>query len=108
MDVPAAITDSGSGAECAELYQDAGGELGLLAGLLIFILWGGAATRKAIFSNWPLIAAGGLSIGAYSLVLVTPRYVGGSAVLLFVAILAGIRLPRKDQTAPLHNMWLRR
>jgi len=77
------------------------GELGLLAGLLIFILWGGAATRKAIFSNWPLIAAGGLSIGAYSLVLVTPRYVGGSAVLLFVAILAGIRLPRKDQTAPL-------
>jgi hypothetical protein len=77
------------------------GELGLLAGLLIFILWGGAPTRKAIFSNWPLIAAGGLSIGAYSLVLVTPRYVGGSAVLLFVAILAGIRLPRKDQTAPL-------
>ena len=77
------------------------GKLGLLAGLLIFILWGGAPTRKAIFSNWPLIAAGGLSIGAYSLVLVTSRYVGGSAVLLFVAILAGIRLPRKDQTAPL-------
>jgi hypothetical protein len=77
------------------------GQLGLLAGMLIFIFWGGAPTRRAIVSNWPLIAAAGLSIGLYSLVLVTSRYVGGSAVLLFVAILAGIRLPRNEQTAPL-------
>jgi hypothetical protein len=76
-------------------------QLGLVAGILIFILWGGAPTRRAILSNWPLIAAASLSIGIYSLVLVTSRYVGGSVVLLFIAILAGIRLPRSQQTAPL-------
>jgi hypothetical protein len=74
-------------------------QLGLFAGMLIFILWGGAPTRRAIVSNWPLMAAAGLSIMAYSLVLVTSRYVGGSAVLLLVAILAGIRLPRNEHTA---------
>jgi hypothetical protein len=76
-------------------------QLGLIAGMLIFILWGGAPTRRAIVSNWPLMAAGALSIMAYSLVLVTSRYVGGSAVLLLVAILAGIRLPRNEHTARL-------
>lgn len=76
-------------------------QLGLIAGLLTFIFWGGAPARRAIVSNWPLIAAAGLIIGAYSLVLVTSRYVGGSLALLFVAILAGIRLPRKERTAPL-------
>jgi hypothetical protein len=70
------------------------GELGLLGGMLVFILWGGAPTRRAITSNWPLIAAAGLSLGAYSLVLVRPRYVGASLVLLLIAVLAGIRLPK--------------
>jgi hypothetical protein len=72
-------------------------QLGLVAGMLIFLFWGGAPTRRAIVCNWPLIATAGLSIGIYSLVLVTSRYVGGSVVLLFVAILAGIRLPRNEQ-----------
>ncbi len=76
-------------------------QLGLFAGMLIFILWGGAPTRRAIISNWPLMAAAGLSIAAYSLVLVTSRYVGGSMVLLFVAILAGIRLRRNELISPL-------
>jgi hypothetical protein len=76
------------------------GQLGLVAGLLIFILWGGAATRKAIVWNWPLIAAAGLSFAAYSLVLVRPRYVGASVVLLLVAVLAGIRLPRNEPFKP--------
>jgi hypothetical protein len=72
-------------------------QLGLLAGVAIFVLWGGAPTRKAIFSNWPLIAAGCISIGLYSLVLVRSRYVAGSFVLVFMGILAGIRLPREAQ-----------
>jgi hypothetical protein len=75
------------------------GQLGLMAGLLVFLFWGGSATRKAIASNWPLIAAAGLSLGAYSLVLVRPRYVGASIVLLLIAILAGIRLPSNEQTS---------
>ena len=53
-------------------------QLGLLAGVLTFVLWGGVPTRRAIVSNWPLIAAAGLSIGLYSLVLVRPRYIGAS------------------------------
>jgi hypothetical protein len=76
-------------------------QMGLLAGILIFIFWGGAPTRKAILANWPLIAAASLGLGAYSVVLVRSRYIGGFFVLLFVALLAGIRLPRNTQTAPL-------
>ena len=74
-----------------------GPQLGLIAGLLIFILHGGAPTRRAIIFNWPLIAAAGLSIGLYSLVLVRPRYIGASVVLLTLGILAGIRLPKNEQ-----------
>ena len=76
------------------------GQLGLLAGLVAFVLWGGAATRRGIVSNWPLIAAAGLGLGAYSLVLVRSRYVGGFFVLLFIGILAGVRLPKNTQTTP--------
>ena len=76
-------------------------ELGLLAGVFIFILWGGQPTRSAIVSNWPLLAAAGLSLCAYSVVLVRSRYVGGSFVLLFIAILASVRLPKNTQTAVL-------
>lgn len=77
------------------------GQLGLIAGVLTFVFWGGVPTRRAIVSNWPLIAAAGLSLGVYSLVLVRPRYIGASVVLLFVAILAGIRLPKGEQSRPL-------
>jgi hypothetical protein len=73
-------------------------QLGLFAGIAIFVLWGGAPTRKAILSNWPLLAAAGLNMGLYSLVLVRPRYVGGFVAVLFVALLAGIRLPRNSET----------
>jgi hypothetical protein len=72
----------------------------LLAGIAIFVLWGGTGTRKAIISNWPLILAGCISIGLYSLVLVRPRYVGGSFVLVLLGILAGIRLPRDAVRTP--------
>lgn len=73
-------------------------ELGLLAGLIILILAGGKPTRRAIVSNWPLLGAAGLSLGTYSLVLVRTRYVGASMVLLLIAMLAGIRLPRNAQS----------
>lgn len=75
-------------------------QLGLLTGIGIFLLWGRAPARKAIFANWPLILAGCVSIGLYSLVLVRSRYVAGSFVLVFMAILAGIRLPRGAQRTP--------
>jgi len=69
-------------------------EPGLLAGVLVLVYIGGRATLRAIAGNWPLLAAGGLSLSAYALVLVLDRYIAASMVLLFVALLAGIRLPR--------------
>jgi hypothetical protein len=76
-------------------------ELGLLTGIGIFILWGGAPTRRAIISNWPVIAVALVSMGLYAVVLVRTSYVSASMALLFVAMLAGIRLPRNVQTSPL-------
>jgi hypothetical protein len=73
------------------------GQLGLLAGALIFIFLGGKPTKKAIGLNWPLLAVAGLSLGTYSLVLVIARYVGASLVLLWVAIFAGARLPKEEK-----------
>jgi hypothetical protein len=75
-------------------------QLGLLAGIGIFILWGGAPTRKAIVRNWPLIAAAAVGMGLYSVVLVRSRYIGGLMAVLLVAILASIRLPRNVETVP--------
>ncbi len=72
-------------------------QLGLFAGMTIFILAGGKQTRRAIAANWPLIAAAGLGLGMYMLVLVRTRYVAASIVLLLIAILSGIRLPKNAQ-----------
>jgi len=77
------------------------GQLGLVGGILSFVLYGGTPTRRAILSNWPLVTAACLSFGIYSLVLVRPRYIGASVVLLLVAILAGIRLPKNHPSSPL-------
>jgi hypothetical protein len=72
-------------------------ELGLFAGVLIFLFIGGQATRKAMASNWPLLAAACLGLVAYSLVLVIARYVAASVVVLWVAGFGGVRLPREEK-----------
>lgn len=82
----------------AKMFID---QLGLFAGIGIFVLWGSAPTRRVIVSNWPLIAAAALNMGLYSIVLVRPRYVGGFVALLCVALLAGIRLPNNAKSPPL-------
>jgi hypothetical protein len=72
-------------------------QMGLLAGIAIFILWGGGPTRRAVLANWPLIAAALLNLGLYSVVLVRSRYVGGFVAVLLMAILTGIRLPKNTE-----------
>ncbi len=72
-------------------------EPGLLAGVVVLVYIGGLATLRAIAGNWPLLAAAGLSLAAYALVLVLDRYVAASMVLLFVALFAGIRLPKDSR-----------
>jgi hypothetical protein len=78
-------------------------EPGVVAGVLIFLIVGGVATRRAIASHWPLLAAAGLTIAAYSLVLVENRYIASSFALVFVAIFAGIRLPTGSALASRSN-----
>ncbi len=73
------------------------GQLGLLAGIFIFLFLGGAPTRKAVASNWPLLAMALLGLAAYALVLVLTRYIGASVALLCVGIFAGIRLPKDER-----------
>jgi len=68
-------------------------EPGLLAGVFIFLCMGASNSRKAIAAIWPLLAAAGLSLAAYSVIVVIDRYIGASMVVLFAATFAGIRLP---------------
>jgi hypothetical protein len=79
------------------------GESGLLAGLLIFVFLGGKPTRRTIAANWPLLAVAGLSLVAYSLVLVQTRYLGASFALLWIALFAGVRLPREQRFETVAN-----
>ena len=72
-------------------------ESGLLAGVLFFLFIGGKTTLRAIASYWPLLAVAGISLAAYSLVLVLPRYVAASMVILFVAVFAGVREPKDEK-----------
>jgi hypothetical protein len=67
---------------------------GLLAGVLIFLFLGGEPARKAIASQWPLLAVACVVLATYALVLVLPRYVGAFIVLLWLSIFAGVRVPR--------------
>jgi hypothetical protein len=69
----------------------------LLAGVLVFVFLGGVPTRKAIASQWPLLVVAGVSLATYALVLVLPRYVGASMVLLLFAVFAVIRVPRDQR-----------
>jgi hypothetical protein len=73
-------------------------QLGLLAGLLVFVLLGGRPTRRAILAKSPLIAAGLFPVFLYSIVLVRSRYTAGALVLLVIATLGGVRLRRDDET----------
>ena len=69
----------------------------VIAGIMIFLLIGGGPALKGIAQNWPLIIIPCAAAGLYALVLVHSRYIGGFAVLFFVGILTGIRLPRNDK-----------
>jgi hypothetical protein len=75
------------------------GASGLIAGFLFFLFIGGQPTRRALAANWPLLTLAGLGLGAYSLVLVLPRYVGASMMLLWVALFAAVRAPTDERWA---------
>jgi hypothetical protein len=70
---------------------------GFLGGVLTFILMGRRPAIQGILSYWPLIAASLAALGLYSLIVVLPRFVGVFIVLLCVATMAGIRLPKSRE-----------
>jgi hypothetical protein len=72
---------------------------GVLAAALALILIGGAATRKAIARNWPLLVMTFVPLGLYALVNVETRYVAGYVILFWMALLAGVRLREVQQKA---------
>jgi hypothetical protein len=74
------------------------GESGIIAGAFILLWFGGKPAGAAIMANWPLMAVATLGLAAYSLVLVLPRYIAASMVVLWVAIFAGVRLPGNSET----------
>jgi hypothetical protein len=78
-------------------------ESALIVGLLVFLLLGGRRTMRAIASNWPLLTAAALALVAYSFVYVIPRYIAASMVLLWVALLGAIRLPKNDRSERISN-----
>ena len=69
----------------------------VIAGIAILLLIGGRSTLKGIAQNWPLVIIACAAAGLYALVLVHSRYIAGFAVLFFVGVLTGIRLPRNDK-----------
>jgi len=75
----------------------------LIVGLLVFLLLGGKPALKAIAWNWPLLAAAGLGLVAYSFVYVIPRYIAASMVLLFVGLFGGIRFPKDSGLGRISN-----
>jgi len=70
-----------------------------IAGMVIFLLMGRMPALMGVAKNWPLLIAACFPAGIYALVLVLSRYLGGFAVLFFVGILTGIRLPQDDRFA---------
>jgi hypothetical protein len=66
---------------------------GLLAGVLTLVLVGGAATRRAIVANWPLLAMVFAVFGLYALVHAEARFLSACVVIFWMAILFAVRLP---------------
>ena len=73
------------------------GQLGWLAGLAILGAFAWQATFRGILNHWPLLLASLVAVGAYSLVLVMPRYVAPFLAIFCSTLLASVRLPGGKQ-----------
>jgi hypothetical protein len=67
-------------------------QAGILVGVLALLLCAGRI-EKAVIANWPLLAMAAAALGTYALVHVENRFLGAYIVLLWMALLWGIRLP---------------
>ena len=68
---------------------------GFIAGVIILLLLGGNRTEvlTRVLKNWHLWLPALVGLGVYILITVTPRNVASFMLLLWVALLSGIRLP---------------
>ena len=68
---------------------------GLVAGVLAFLAVGRKPALAAILRNWPLLAMCSAAFGIYALVHAETRFLCAYVAILWITILAGIRLPRQ-------------
>lgn len=65
--------------------------------VLVIVFWlvvaGGAAVRDWWWRAWPLMVPAVVAIAAYSMVLVTTRYVAPFYMAIVLTVIAGVRLP---------------
>lgn len=75
-------------------------QLPLLALVIVAWLASGPAQRRWRV-DWALVVPALASIGLYSLVYVEPRYLGAAICVMWIALIAGIRLPRDQPSSRL-------
>lgn len=74
-------------------------ELPVLA--IVVACWLAAAAGRRWRVHWALLIPGAATIGLYAMVYVSPRYLGAAICVMWVALIAGVRLPRTDASARL-------
>lgn len=67
-------------------------QAGILVGVLALLFCAGNL-KKILMTNWPLLAMAVGALGTYALVHVENRFLGAYIVLLWIALLWGVKLP---------------
>jgi hypothetical protein len=72
-------------------------ELAVLA--IVLACWLSAAPGRRWRSHWALLMPTAATVGMYALVYMSPRYLGAAIGVMWIAIIAGVRMPRTDASA---------
>jgi hypothetical protein len=70
---------------------------GLVAGVIVFIFLSGRLWWRSLGKLWPLVAICVIGMGAYLPLVVNDRYLGGFVLVLFMVILAAVRVRPEDR-----------
>jgi hypothetical protein len=70
-------------------------QAGLLVMVAALIVRGGRSSLRGILIYWPLLALAGCAFGLYMLVHAETRFLGAQVVVAWIALLAGIRVPKQ-------------
>ena len=68
---------------------------------IILACWLAAAPGRRWRAHWHLVAPAVATIGLYSLVYVSPRYLGAAIFVLLLGVIAGVRMPAQEHSVRL-------